>query len=1109
MKNIRNIGYVKTKFLSLACLAAFLTSCPAIVMNMSAAMPPEVLTVQLQDKTLGEVFSYIENHSNYLFIYQGSKVDLNQKIDVNMTNKSVNEILKEIFSNSEFKYVIKGRQIIVKKEASENKNAEPIALQRDVRNLTIHGSVADANGSPLVGVNVVVKGTTQGTVTDSNGHFTISILPNSTLEFSYIGYKTQEVKAKDNMNLILQEDNALLDEVVVVGYGAVKKSDLTGSVTSLGSNAFIDQPNSSLNSILSGRAPGVTVRRTNGAPGQGSTIRIRGANSLQGGNDPLIVVDGNYSGMPDTYDIESIEILKDASATAIYGSRGANGVILVTTNRGKEGKPVMKFYSNFSLESVPQRYDLMNAGEFAEYNNSVGTYSFTSDEIAKYKTNGGTDWQDEIFRTGLSQNYKATISGGSKNARYYVSPSYHKTEGVILNTESSGYGLNSKLDVDLSNRITVQFETNAGHSDNLNPNIAQGGSKTGIPLLGALLWAPTEPLYEDDGITYNRLGNMTGTLINPVLATTLEDRNYNNSGSGIGNLKIKLIDGLEFDAKGSVSFSTGGNRHFESKNYNGTAANASQSSYENKSWLVNAYLTYTKTFAKLHNFSAMAGFEETKWKQNNFDASANILSIESVKWYNLALASPNIGVGSSYANGAMRSFFGRVNYNYASRYYVTGNFRADGSSKFRDGKKFGYFPSFSLAWKLSEEEFMKDQSIFSNIKIRGGWGETGNQAVGTYATYNTLGNRGNQWGTSSTQAGYYARVGGNPNLKWETTKQMNVGLDLGFMDNRLNITLDYYNKKTVDLLAPVSVAGYNGGDSEYGNNTTISNVGSVRNKGFEFNINYVLPIAKDFEYEVNFNGAFNKNRVLDLGESKIIYGDTYGSGITANSPFVLMPGQPIGTIYGLKYLGIWQTSEATEAAKFGQTPGDYKYEDLNGDHSYGTDDYQVIGHSNPKFTWGLNNHFTYKGFDLNVLFEGVHGRDILNWTYMLTTECLDISQVYKLRDSRDRWTESNTGAKFAKIGNTNKLNALSSQYMEDGSYVKLRNISVGYRIPKTICPFADIKLSVSAQNILTFTKYKGYDPEISSSIGSDTSSGMDWFAYPNPKSISFGLSLTY
>ena len=404
---------------------------------------------------------------------------------------------------------------------------------------------------------------------------------------------------------------------------------------------------------------------------------------------------------------------------------------------------------------------------------------------------------------------------------------------------------------------------------------------------------------------------------------------------------------------------------------------------------------------------------------------------------------------------------------------------------------------------------MKNQNIFQNVKIRGGWGIIGNQAIDSYGTYTTLGSQSWSWGTSTAYSGYYAQIGGNANLKWESTKQLNLGIDLTTLDNRLNITLDYYNKKTVDLLAPVSVAGYNGGDTEYGRSTVISNVGSVRNKGFEFNIGYLVVEAKDFSYDINLNGAINKNKVLDLGEESIIYGNIYAAGLTSVSPFVLMPGQPIGTIYGLKYLGIWQEAEADEAAKFGQVPGDYKYEDKNGNYSYDSEDKQVIGHTNPSFTWGFNNHFSYKNLGLNILLEGVHNRDVMNWTYMVATERGTVATFYTLRDAKNRWTPSNPDAEFARVGTTNNMQPLSSQYMQDGSYIKFRNISFSYLIPKSVISFASLKVSVSAQNMLTITKYKGYDPEISSSTGDDANSGMDWFAYPNPKSISLGISLEY
>jgi TonB-linked SusC/RagA family outer membrane protein len=1082
------------------------TTCILIIIFASSLLATNVnsqvakVNINLKNASVIQIIRAIENQTDYLFVYDKNEINLTRQVDVNAENQSVAEVLSVIFNGTEVKYGVIGSNIVLMPDKTVQQQS-----------FTVSGRVTDASGNALPGVTVVIQDSSKGTITDANGNYSFGNVPgNATLLFSFVGMKQQEipVAGKNTINVMMIEETIGIEEVVAVGYGTVKKSDLTGSVASVSSQSFLDQPASSANSILAGRAPGVTVRRMNGAPGEGWTIRIRGANSLYGGNDPLVVVDGNYSSIPNMYDIESIEILKDASATAIYGSRGANGVILVKTKRGTEGKPKLSFHSDFSFDDVPQRYDLMDAYEFAEFNNSAGAYPFTNEEIAYYKTNRGTNWQNEILQTGFSQSYKAAFSGGTKNVRFYVSPSYKKTTGTIINTEASGYGLSSKVDMDLSDRITVQVETNMGKNANLNPGIAQGGGKGSIPLTAAIIWSPTEPVYESDG-TYNRLGIGTGTVLNPVLLTTIQNTNYSYYGNGVGNLKIKIIDGLEFDAKGSIGFNADGNRIFVSKNFTGIAAAASQTSYEGTTWLVNSFLTYSKELAKVHNFSAMAGFEETKGKRNSLSGSANILPIESVSWYNLGLAAPNISVGSNYDNSAMRSYFGRLNYNYDSRYYLTANFRADGSSKFKGDNQFGYFPSFALAWKLSEEKFMKNQNLFQSVKMRGGWGITGNQAISNYETYTTLAARNYSWGTGTQQAGYYARVGGNENLKWESTKQLNVGFDVSLLDNRMGLSFDYYNKKTVDLLAPVSVPAYNGADSEYGRATVTSNVGSVRNKGFEFNLSYNVLKMRDLTYEIDMNGSFNRNKVLNLGEQSVIYGDTYASGLTSLSPFVLMPGEPIGTIYGLKYMGIWQENEATEAAKYQQEPGDYKYEDKNGNYGYDSGDSQVIGHTNPSFTWGFNNRLSYKNLDLNILFEGVNGRDVLNWTYMTAAERIDFTQTYTLGNARNRWTPTTPNAEFAKIGNTNKLTPVSSQYMESGDYVKLRNISLSYRIPKSVIPFAIFRVSVSAQNILTFTKYKGYDPEISSSAGDDVNSGMDWFAYPNPKSYSFGISIEY
>ncbi|RIH63744.1 SusC/RagA family TonB-linked outer membrane protein [Mariniphaga sediminis] len=1069
-----------------------------------------------ENKQVVEVLRQIEEHSDFRFFFLREQVDVERRVSVTAREATVEQILDELFQGQPVQYEFANEALIVLTRSDSPIGRVNDYGSGDMEQRTVSGKVTDSSEQPLPGVTVVVKGTTQGTVTNADGDYTLANIPdNAMLVFSFVGMKMREVAVGSQMriNVRMEEETIGIEEVVAVGYGTMKKSDITGSVASISSESFLDQPGSSSNSIIAGKAPGVTVRRSNGAPGASPIIRIRGANSLLGNNDPLIVVDGNYGSLPNMYEIESIEILKDASATAIYGSRGANGVILVTTKRGAERKPTLEFHSDISFDMVPQHYDLMDAHEFAEFNKSVGAYPFTDAEIAKFKEGGGTDWQDELLQTGFSQNYKVILSGGSKNIRYYITPGYNKTTGTIRNSEASGYGLKAKVDMDLSDRLTVQIESSVSHSENLNPNLAQGGNKSTIPLMAAIAWSPTEPIYNEDG-SYNRLGVGSGTLMNPVLMTEVKQTNYDGGGHGVGNIEFKIIEGLTLNAKAKIGFWNGGSRNFKSREYNGVNANASQSFYENKDWLTNAFLTYSKTFASLHDISAMVGFEQSKSEYQSVNAVANILPIESAEWHNLGLAAPNIGVGSGWSDNSLRSYFGRLNYNYASRYYVTVNYRADGSSKFRGDNRWGYFPSFSLAWRFSEEEFMKNQNVFQNIRIRGGYGVTGSQAISSYSTYSTLRGMGFYWG-DVYQSGYISQIGGNPNLKWESTKQLNAGVDFTMIDNRLSFAFDYYNKETVDLLAPISVPAYAGADSEYGRTNVISNVGAVKNEGIEVNLDYNAIRTQDWSYNINLNGAYNWNEVLNLGETDIIYGRSYAAGLSSTSPFALLPGKPIGTIYGIKYLGIWQKDEADEATKYGASPGDYRYEDLNGNYNYDAEDRQVIGNTNPPFTWGFNNRLSYKNFNLNVLFEGVHGRDVMNWAYLVATERIDFTQTYTLRAAKSRWTPDNSDAEFARIGNSHLI-PLSSQYVQDGSYVKLRNLSLAYRIPKSVISFASVRLSVSAQNLLTITNYKGYDPEISSTSDNsvnegvvDANSGMDWFAYPSSKSISFGIAIEY
>jgi TonB-linked SusC/RagA family outer membrane protein len=591
-------------------------------------------------------------------------------------------------------------------------------------------------------------------------------------------------------------------------------------------------------------------------------------------------------------------------------------------------------------------------------------------------------------------------------------------------------------------------------------------------------------------------------MLNPILLTTLKNTNYSNSGNAVGNVKIKIIDGLVFDGKASMSFGTGGSRNLLPAALNGGRTDAYQSSYESLSWLVNAFLTYSKTFAEKHQMSLMFGFEENQSESRNFSATAGDVSYPAVGWDNLSLGR-SYSMGSGYGNSALRSYFARGTYNYGGRYYFTGTYRADGSSKFRGKNRFSYFPSFGLGWRPSEEGFLKDTEIFQNLKLRGSWGITGSQAVNAYATLSSMSGYSYTWGGSQSIRGYGPGVMGNSDLQWEETTSTDLGLDFTVLGGKLSLAFDYYYKQTDKLLSKVNVPLYNGGG------TINSNIGKIENKGFEINLNYTVFENRDWSYDVNLNGAHNENKVLDIGDQERLWGGSGVAGAMPQTPFIILPGHSIGTIFGYKYLGLWQLGDVVEAAKYGQEPGGYRYEDLNGNYGYDAEDYQVIGNSNPKFTWGFNNHLSWKNWDLNVLVEGLHGRDILNLNYCAMGNIFDNSLSITSRVGKNRWTPENPWAEFSKLTLNNVVYANSDQWIQDGSYVKIRNLSLAYRFPKQMTKFADIRLAVSAQNLFTFTKYKGYDPEVSSAGGSDTDAGLDWFAYPNPRSYTVSLSLEY
>lgn len=1075
------------------------------------------VSIQMQNAELKTVLNQLSKTANVRFSYVLGLVN-NRKVSVSSKNEKLEMVLTKLLSPIRISYYVLDDLVVLTKEKDEESNQEEpeksSRLEEENRAMekSVSGQVKAENGEALPGVNITIKGTTLGTIADANGRYSISVRDDeAVLVFSFVGFEPMEVRVngRSEIDVKLVADIKVLEEAVVVGYGTSKRKDLTGAISSVSSEDFKGVQAGGITQMLQGRVPGLLIKTTGGNPATNNTkIRIRGANSLSGSNDPLIVVDGNYGGSYNLLDVESVEILKDASATAIYGSRGANGVILITTKKAKSETLKVNARANFSLNYIPRKYDKMNALEYAEYNNSVGYSAYTADQMAEIRKNPeGTDWQDEIYETAASQGYMFNMSGGSKKNKFFISGSYGESNGILTDTWSRNMNFRANFDMEMNKWISFNFQANAGTIQNRNSGLGQGGSKVNNPILESVLWSPVESVFLADGLTYRRNDTYGSRGISPVLLLKKNDRSTSGAFNVLGEVRLKLMEGLTLSTKANTSYGTSNSRYYDDPLLTGQYANAGQgSSYPITDWWLVSTLAYTKTFLSKHNVSAMIGFEEIKNASGGFSVSGSKLNSPQVMWDNLGNAT-SLSASSSYSNSAMRSYFARGTYNYDSRYYLTATWRADGSSKFGANNKFGYFPSFGAGWRISEESFLKDNGFIENLKLRGGWGVTGSQAVPSYATFSPL-DGGNSWngymyGTNNTYVGQRIGVAGNPDLQWEETRQTDIGLDIGILKGRLSATFDYYTKQTTKLMTSKTLPSLLGGGK------TLVNLGEIDNKGFEVGINYSAIQGKDLVYDLTLSYSRNRNKIVDIGEQERLWGDTYASGILSLSPFVMMPGYALGTIYGYKYLGIWQQGEADEAAKFGQSPGDYKYEDLNGDMAYGSQDYQVIGDCNPNFTWGFNNHISYKNFDLNFLFEGVHGQDVLNMSYALATHSIDISRAISLREARNRWSVDNPDAEFAKIGSTNKLQLNSSQFIQNASYVKLRNVSLGYRLPSNWTKVGDVQLTVSGQNLLTITKYKGYDPEVSSSSRSDHSSGADFFAYPNARTVIFTLSLNF
>ena len=981
-------------------------------------------------------------------------------------------------------------------------NVFPIVNQQST--YTVTGNIVDGKGEPIIGANVVLKGSATGVVTDVDGNFSMSVSGNDVLMVSYIGYNSLEipVKGQKSLNIVMKENVESLDEIVVIGYGTMKKKDLTGSVSAIKADEITAFAVSNPIQALQGRVPGVVLSQNTGDPSGDYSIRIRGVNSIKGDNAPLYIIDGipASTSSVNTYDIESMEILKDASATAIYGSRGANGVVMITTKKGKTGKTTVSYDFEYGFQKQIKKLDLMNAREWGRFYNEylvnadiLSEAPFSEADIAAMGK--GVDWQSEVFQNAPISNHNINVSGGTDNVSYFISGSAMMKDGLIHNSSYDKYNLRSSLDLKMSKMVSASL--NMGYSLINQMNQSDGGGNGGSSMIGATYSAaPVFYPYDENG-DYKDLRSWyswsSHEIKNPICmayestyktVTNLTNINAAINFQPVKGLSVKATFGLEGSDSRYDAYTT---KKYIYQN-NSASVNHKRSTNVINEDIVN----YDFTVDKIHSFNLMGGFTYQQNVYKSIAASGNTFLSDVQQTNNLSSAGTVNTPSTSYSKRALMSYLGRINYSFNGKYLVTASFRADGSSRYSEGSRWGYFPSGALAWRISEEPFMKQFDKVTNLKLRLGYGRTGSSAIDPYMTQNLL-NTG-KTATGSDNVPYYAPSSTFPeDLKWETTSQWDIGADLGLFNQRLRFTADYYYKKTTDLLNTVSLP------SSSGYSSTVRNIGSMSNRGVELLVEADVVQKKDFGFTLQFNIAHNKNRVEELADGDDILGTTY-SNYGSGSITIIREGEPLGAFYVYKDAGL-------------DEKGSLSYVDMNGDGQYtDTEDRYIAGSPFPDFTYGLNCGFRYKNWDFNFFLQGSQGNDVFNLSEMRNYSYGQGMNIER-KVYYESWREGqdNSHVHYPKIEAVGSLK-YSDRFIENGSYLRLKNVSLAYNFPcekwSTRNWLSGIRVFVSAQNWLTFTKYNGVDPEVSSKA-SDVNAGIDHLTYPNSKTISMGLSVKF
>lgn len=950
---------------------------------------------------------------------------------------------------------------------------------------TIKGVINDEQGETIIGASVIIKGEDTGTTSDMDGRFTLEAPEGAILVISYIGYHTQEVKVRKRslLRVVLKEDNQLLDEVVVVGYGTVKKSDLTGAVSGVSNRQYKNQPVQRVENILQGRTPGVEVTATSGMPGASMKVRVRGTTSINKSSDPLYVIDGiiSSSGLDgiNPSDIQSMEILKDASSTAIYGSRGSNGVILITTKQGSEGKAQVTFDASVGLSTVRKQYDLLNAYEYATALNDIrGSSTISAEDLEAYK-NGtkGINWTDLLTRTGITQDYRLAISGGNEKVKYLISGNVLDQEAITIMSDYKRYGIRANIGSEVKPWLTISAKLNASSLHKHN----EGGANW----LHVTNFSPTMELKDPETGVYNTDPyNMIGSSPYGEMIVNNSDSYSYNLNANL-TLLFKIMKGLTLSVQGGYDYDNSPSYSFRSKlDSPGAINSASNTNALHNYWQNTNNLTWQKQFGD-HSFTAMGVWEISRSWDSQLKGTGSNLNNESVGYWNLGNAAIR-DASNSYTEFSLASGIVRANYDYKKRYFITAALRADGSSKFQGDNKWGYFPSAAVAWDIAQESFMSNQHVLDQLKLRASFGVTGNQDIAAYSTLGMLSGASYGWGTSTSSTGYWGYQFATPGITWEKTYQYDLGLDMSI--GGFNITVDWFKKQTKDLLFQKQVPKYNGGGTYW------VNQGKLNNTGVELSLT-TFPVKEAVTWETSLNASYVKNEVADLAGDDFVLTANYSD---LGGPMQIMkPGYPMGSFYVYQWKGF-------------DDKGANLYQKADGSLTTNptSDDLVVKGQASPKWTVGWNNTVTWKNWTLNVFFNAATGYDRLNISRFMAASMTGVSRFVTLRDAYFKgWDHvaNKADALYPSLTNTdNKSYANSDFWLEDASFIKLKNISLSYRIPRRVLKFASVQLSVSAQDLFTITRYKGMDPEVYTSYD-----GLDYGAYPIPRTITFGAKFRF